>query len=498
MERVAPVIVEDYQKTFRGETRYIDNLGGGFFGIVDLHKIIDTQEEVAVKNVLPKDGNIDGSALKELNSMQQLIKCPNIVQLLGVETVNVRNNTILRFMMPYYEYDLTHYIRYTTYVDRIKYFDAIQEQMFGALNNLYYRGIIHSDIKPDNILIDTSGSAPVAYLADFGLSVQLPCEINYRKVKNEVGGSPIFMAPELLTGHYYLNDKIDVWSLGITLVMYFVMKEFTYPTDDWIDDYDTGVAVVFQLLSLLTKPKSDTMQNFNLVKQNLIDDHINVFYVMNQMLSTQHAKMINRQQIDLLNSMLQMNPDKRLSIPNNVKNAKVCPRIKHELERGPLKSLDLKKFYELVYKMIYISEENGLQITTCYSAINLFERYASNYEVLRPEALAAACLIIMAKFYDNEYLTFNSMRSFYYDNTKQGNILGASLNLNTIKNNINAMEIDVLEKTNYIITSCDMDEVLHALVDVNYSNLYNMFKAIEKEGLYSGDMFPFEIVEFIS
>jgi len=85
------------------------------------------------------------------------------------------------------------------------YFDTIADNMLHALNNLYYRGIIHSDIKPGNILIDVSGNAPVAYLADFGLATQLPCENTIRNVYLGIRGSPIYLAPEMLFERHYFN-----------------------------------------------------------------------------------------------------------------------------------------------------------------------------------------------------------------------------------------------------------------------------------------------------
>jgi len=80
-----------------------------------------------------------------------------------------------------------------------------------ALSQLHQHGIIHRDIKGDNILISRSGNC---YLCDFGVSKIAPRMPNERMT---VCGTPFFMAPEVIKKGYY-NEKVDIWSLGITAI----------------------------------------------------------------------------------------------------------------------------------------------------------------------------------------------------------------------------------------------------------------------------------------
>ncbi|KAL5982343.1 hypothetical protein ACLOJK_016414 [Asimina triloba] len=69
-------------------------------------------------------------------------------------------------------------------------------------------GVVHRDIKPENILLTATGDMK---LADFGLAMRVSNGQNL----SGVAGSPAYVAPEVLTGHY--SEKVDIWSAGVLL-----------------------------------------------------------------------------------------------------------------------------------------------------------------------------------------------------------------------------------------------------------------------------------------
>jgi len=83
-------------------------------------------------------------------------------------------------------------------------------QLADQLATLHSKGVVHRDIKADNILLDNKGGA---FLADYGLSE----EVDSKGKVHNINGTPSHMPPELLetkTG----GANIDIWSLGILMV----------------------------------------------------------------------------------------------------------------------------------------------------------------------------------------------------------------------------------------------------------------------------------------
>ena len=75
---------------------------------------------------------------------------------------------------------------------------------------LYDNKIIHRDIKPANLLLHNG----IIKIADFGLARYVDSDNLY---KTPGVGTPIFMAPEMLSKKMNYDAKCDVWALGITL-----------------------------------------------------------------------------------------------------------------------------------------------------------------------------------------------------------------------------------------------------------------------------------------
>lgn len=83
-----------------------------------------------------------------------------------------------------------------------------------ALLHLHEGGWVHSDVKPDNIVVHLNGDP---MLVDFGLTQKVGTYIR-RPV-----GTPGYMAPEMLAAlqgknYFMMTDKIDVYAFGVTLL----------------------------------------------------------------------------------------------------------------------------------------------------------------------------------------------------------------------------------------------------------------------------------------
>lgn len=108
-------------------------------------------------------------------------------------------------------------------------------QLASALDFAHQRGILHRDIKPGNILLDSSGNV---LLADFGLTRMIGEDKNI--TRSSIVGTPAYMSPEQGQG-LDLDARSDLYSLGVVL--------FEMLTGDVPFEADTPVALIYKHVS---------------------------------------------------------------------------------------------------------------------------------------------------------------------------------------------------------------------------------------------------------
>src|SRR4030088_3206532 len=85
----------------------------------------------------------------------------------------------------------------------------------GALGKLHQHGLIHKDIKPANILVNSASGA--VWLTGFGIASHLPRERQLAEPPEMIAGTLAYMAPEQ-TGRMNrsIDSRSDLYSLGVT------------------------------------------------------------------------------------------------------------------------------------------------------------------------------------------------------------------------------------------------------------------------------------------
>jgi serine/threonine protein kinase len=109
----------------------------------------------------------------------------------------------------------------------------IVAQVAQGLHSAHKRGLIHRDVKPDNVLVTPDGTAK---LADLGLVKEVEADLNLTRTGRGLG-TPHFMAPEQFRNAKNVDVRCDIYSLGATLYM-MVTGELPFrssgPLDAWM------------------------------------------------------------------------------------------------------------------------------------------------------------------------------------------------------------------------------------------------------------------------
>ncbi len=87
-------------------------------------------------------------------------------------------------------------------------------QMVDALGAVWRAGLVHRDIKPDNILVGPNGNGK---LIDFGLAKSDAIQAQQEKAGPELAGTAAYLAPEQAKDASTVDHRADIYSLGVTL-----------------------------------------------------------------------------------------------------------------------------------------------------------------------------------------------------------------------------------------------------------------------------------------
>jgi serine/threonine protein kinase len=91
---------------------------------------------------------------------------------------------------------------------------CLARHLLSALAHVHGHGIVHRDLKPSNVLVRfRADGAPIACLADFGLSVSSSFAAH-----SPPAGTATYLAPELLQRHGSASPASDVFALGLVLL----------------------------------------------------------------------------------------------------------------------------------------------------------------------------------------------------------------------------------------------------------------------------------------
>ena len=196
-------------------------LGEGGMGRVQLARQRSLQREVAIKRLRSGASDWDAQLLRAEALVTGHLEHPNIIPVhsLGIDSSG-QPVIVMKRVEGVSWRELLHdpdhpgwLLREPDPAARLAWHLAILAQLCNALAFAHRRGVVHRDLKPDNVMVGEFGEV---YLLDWGVAVRVGAAALDAAGHPVVVGTPAYMAPEMAGGRR-LDEQTDVYLLGATL-----------------------------------------------------------------------------------------------------------------------------------------------------------------------------------------------------------------------------------------------------------------------------------------
>ena len=189
--------------------RVLRRLGGGGMADVYVAEQVQLSRRVVIKVLHPhlaRDAEVAERFRREAEAAAKLVH-PHICQIHDYGATP----EVVFTVMPYFEGgSLADLIQKTRYVEPVRAATAAS-QVAIALDYAHRHGVVHRDVKPDNVLFDTDGNAA---LTDFGIAT---ARFHARlTASGRAMGTPHYMSPEQAMGKL-VDGRSDIYAVGILL-----------------------------------------------------------------------------------------------------------------------------------------------------------------------------------------------------------------------------------------------------------------------------------------
>ncbi|XP_003742431.1 cyclin-dependent kinase 2 [Galendromus occidentalis] len=272
----------------------VTKIGEGTYGVVFKAHNTVTGDSVALKKIkLDKElEGVPSTTLREIATLKNL-KHPNVVRLLDI----IPSSNSLYLVFEFMTCDLKRlFERAISSKTRLseQLIKGYAWQLLQGLDYCHQHMILHRDLKPQNLLIDSQGHIK---LADFGLAraFNLPA----RQYTHEVI-TLWYRPPEILLGSKLYDMVVDIWSLG-TIIAEMSNLVCLFPGDSEIDQ-------LFRIFRILGTPNESSWPGVT-----EMPDYKPTFPKWQAKSVENHLPHLSPDGRNLIASMLVLNPSKRVS-----------------------------------------------------------------------------------------------------------------------------------------------------------------------------------------
>ncbi|GMT26004.1 hypothetical protein PFISCL1PPCAC_17301, partial [Pristionchus fissidentatus] len=296
-------IPSDYYETEVNKVRWVipkcytnlRQLGEGAYGVVCTAEYGDCGERVAIKKFSrPFQSTIHAKRThRELKLLRSLAH-ENVLEMIDVFSPDIgpRHLREVYFVSILFGSDLQNIIKIQRLAD-----EQIQLLIYQVLRGLKYihsAGIIHRDLKPSNIAVNERCDVKIL---DFGLA---------RCADLEMTGyvaTRWYRAPEIMLNWMHYTHTVDIWSVGCILAELITGKAL-FPGDDHIDQ-------LTRIMKVVGTPNEEFL---NKIQSEEARNYIRNLPFMPRLNFLSLFPNASRAAVDLLDKMLVLDPDYRISV----------------------------------------------------------------------------------------------------------------------------------------------------------------------------------------
>jgi serine/threonine-protein kinase len=206
-----------------GKYRILDVVGEGGMGIVYRAEHVVLGSPAAIKVLLPELTRDDVAVERLFNEA----KATSAIRHIGI--VQIFDFGRFEDRQAYISMELLRGEELTSFIGRHRVLDPavaaqITLQTLSALEAAHLIGVIHRDLKPDNIFLVRDPGAPGAIrvkLLDFGIAKLVADQLGHQPTtkakENLIVGTPAYMAPEQCRGGVEIDARADLYAVGCIL-----------------------------------------------------------------------------------------------------------------------------------------------------------------------------------------------------------------------------------------------------------------------------------------